>query len=109
MSNMFNKFKSWLRCHLFNLLKDDIKGLIVREVCHLDPPTSVKEGTWVVNAKLLERPRAQDVRWAPHRTIENSLDVRYLGASSTKKACVPSPPAEVDVREYLLGRPEALL
>lgn len=106
---LIRKVRNWFRRTLFNLLKDDIRGLIIQEVCHLDPPTSVKEGTWVVNAKLLERPRAQDVRWAPHRTIENSLDVRYLGASTTKKSCIPCPPEGTDIRQYLLGRPEALL
>lgn len=105
---MKNKIKTWLKRLLFDLLKDDIRGLIIQEVCHLDPPTTIKEGVWEV--KIPERPRATDCRFGPHRTIPGSLEVHYFsGARECKKTCIPCPPAGVDTKEYLLGRPEALL
>ena len=105
-----SKLKAWIKRLLFNLLKDDIRGLIIQEVCHLDPPTTAKEGAWTVNTKLIERLKADDVRFGPHRTIPNNLEVHYYCGAKTKKSCVPCPPKEVeDIKEYLLQRPEAYL
>ena len=107
---MIKRFKLWLRRQIFNLLKDDIKGLIIQEVCHLDPPTTTKVGWQIVAPQLLDRIKAQDVSWNTHRGIANYLEVKYkVGAKVVKKSCVPLPPEGVDIREYLLGRPEALL
>ena len=104
------KLKMWLKRILFNLMKDDIRGLIIQEVCHLDPPTTTKNGWQVVAPQLLNRPKAQDVSWDTHRGVANYLEVKYkVGAKVVKKSCVPLPPEGVDIREYLLGRPEALL
>ena len=106
---MIQKFKRWLRTYLFNLLKDDIKGMIVQEVCHLDPPTTVKSGWEVKLPELLERPKAVDCTYGIHRTVPGALEVNYFSGSHKKKACIPAPPEGVDVKAYLLGRPEARL
>lgn len=106
---MVKKLRNWIRRLIFDLLRDDIKGLIVQEVCHLDPPTTTK-GSWEIKAPtLLERPKAQDCTYGTHRSIPNSLEVHYFSGLHKKKACIPCPPEGTDIKSYLLARPEANL
>ncbi len=102
---MVKKLREWARRLIFNLIKDDIQSLIYQGA----PPKT----KWEVLEKpmIIERPRASNVVFKPHRTLENHLEVKFDTDRGIKKCAIKAPEglSQEETRDWLLKHPQSYI